>query len=327
MLTDYFHKNFYPDLSIEEVEAALNKDDDTYNKAVEFVQQNHYGDVSVDEIKTKVGGRQPIVVYNPNDSRLRAFNDSNALYNRTRRQIGNYGNSPSNTDLYVKSGIDPREFSKPAYNFINQRPLNTSGRYDLNMNPNNSFPPPRVPQRILPIGGIGLVSDSMGGWVDIYKKPVQPYKYEKKPSYEEFLKTVNPDYLGDDYNLKEAYEKLPYSVTNAWAKDPEKNHLPDTFKLPNHSTFSNESIYYKEGMPAIRWEGDKAIPINQEPSFSPDIINTATPQTKTKLYQGYDFMQQTGLRPGDYTEEQIKEATDKKKKSRFFAEPDIPKKP
>jgi hypothetical protein len=38
------------------------------------------------------------------------------------------------------------------------------------------------------------------------------------------------------------------------------------------------------------------------------MVTTATPQANTKLYQGYDFMQQTGLRPGDYTESQVQEA-------------------
>ncbi|MDO9528023.1 MAG: hypothetical protein Q7J27_02565 [Syntrophales bacterium] len=40
-------------------------------------------------------------------------------------------------------------------------------------------------------------------------------------------------------------------------------HLPDTFKLPGHPTFSIESKYYKKGMPAGRWEGEKYIPINR----------------------------------------------------------------
>ena len=107
--------------------------------------------------------------------------------------------------------------------------------------------------------------------VPIYKKPTQPVKV--KPTYENYLKTVNPDYLGPDYNLEEAYKNLPYDMMQDWAKDPEKNHLPDTYKLPNHPTFSNESIYYKPGMKAGRWEGENYIPIPA------DTIETVMPNT------------------------------------------------
>ena len=50
--------------------------------------------------------------------------------------------------------------------------------------------------------------------------------------------------------------------------------------------------------------------IIQEQQFEPDMVqlNNTPNYDKTKLYQGYDFMQQTGLRPGDYTETQIQEA-------------------
>jgi len=41
-------------------------------------------------------------------------------------------------------------------------------------------------------------------------------------------------------------------------------HLPDTFKLPGHPTFSIQSKYYKPGMPSGKWEGDKYIPIDRD---------------------------------------------------------------
>jgi hypothetical protein len=105
-----------------------------------------------------------------------------------------------------------------------------------------------------------------------------------KPSYQEFLKTVNPDYLGPDYNLEEAYKNLPYNVTSAWAKNPEKNHLPDTYKLPNHPTFSNESIYYKPGMKAGRWEGENYIPIPTTPKQAVGRLETTQLPTDNPRY-------------------------------------------
>lgn len=72
-----------------------------------------------------------------------------------------------------------------------------------------------------------------------------------KPKYEDWIKTVNPDFISNDYNLKDAYNELPYNVTKAWANDPRKNHLPDTYKLPNHESFSNQSKYYDSYTPGV----------------------------------------------------------------------------
>lgn len=45
--------------------------------------------------------------------------------------------------------------------------------------------------------------------------------------------------------------------------DPVSGHFPDTYKLPGHPTFSVESQYYKPGMPAVKWEGERPIPYNE----------------------------------------------------------------
>mgnify|MGYP007012480998 CR=1 FL=1 len=66
---------------------------------------------------------------------------------------------------------------------------------------------------------------------------------KNKPSYGEWVKGVNPQFMGPDYNLRAAYEELPFETMEAWRKDPNTNHLPDTYKLPNHPTFSDESKY------------------------------------------------------------------------------------
>lgn len=74
---------------------------------------------------------------------------------------------------------------------------------------------------------------------------------QPKPKYKQWLKTVNPDFISNDYNLKDAYNELPYLVMQAWAKDPRNNHLPDTYKLPNHESFSNQSKYYDSYTPGV----------------------------------------------------------------------------
>ena len=44
---------------------------------------------------------------------------------------------------------------------------------------------------------------------------------------------------------------------------PEFGHFPDTYKLPGHPTFSEESIYAKPPLKWGRWKGDKFIPFGE----------------------------------------------------------------
>lgn len=62
-----------------------------------------------------------------------------------------------------------------------------------------------------------------------------------------------PDDSGVDYDLRGAFKaRLTPGADGHW---------PDTFKKPNHPTFSNESIYAKDAPEmAGRWEGKKYIP-------------------------------------------------------------------
>lgn len=68
--------------------------------------------------------------------------------------------------------------------------------------------------------------------------------------------------------IKEPFHKdQHYDLVSAFraglARNNKNMHFPDTFKLPGHQTFSIESIYYKKGMPAGRWEGEKYIPVDR----------------------------------------------------------------
>jgi hypothetical protein len=61
-----------------------------------------------------------------------------------------------------------------------------------------------------------------------------------------------------DYDLRGAYK------AGLLDNVEEGMHLPDTFKKPNHITFSKESKYYEDGMWAGEWteDGDFMIPLN-----------------------------------------------------------------
>lgn len=75
----------------------------------------------------------------------------------------------------------------------------------------------------------------------------------------------------------------------------ETAHLPDTYKLPGHPTFSNESMYYKPGMQAVRWVGDNPVPIETPiealagttRQISPEFIGDPNPFGLDKYVSDY----------------------------------------
>lgn len=56
---------------------------------------------------------------------------------------------------------------------------------------------------------------------------------EVKPSFEEWIKNVSPDFQSDNYDLRAAYEKYPFEELETWRKDPKNNHLGSVVKLDN----------------------------------------------------------------------------------------------
>lgn len=82
--------------------------------------------------------------------------------------------------------------------------------------------------------------------------------------FNEYYKTV-PEYKNDtsNYNLREYYNQNPQGAAN-FAKNIDA-HAPDSFKLPNHPTFSDESIYYNPKVnqdSAGHWLDNTYIPFN-----------------------------------------------------------------
>jgi hypothetical protein len=71
--------------------------------------------------------------------------------------------------------------------------------------------------------------------------------------FKKWKKKYAPNDSGADYDLRGAFK-------SGLKPDPETGHWPDTFKKPNHPTFSVESIYAKDrpGL-AGRWEGETYI--------------------------------------------------------------------
>ena len=91
---------------------------------------------------------------------------------------------------------------------------------------------------------------------------------EEMPKFLEWLKINNDK---DPFHPDQHYDYVGAFRAGINRTDQEgnqapfpKGHFPDTFKLPGHPTFSIESKYYKEGMPAGIWDGETYIPINKE---------------------------------------------------------------
>ncbi len=70
--------------------------------------------------------------------------------------------------------------------------------------------------------------------------------------FQEWKKVYAPRDSGQDYDLRGAFQA-------GIKPDPKTGHWPDTFKLPNHPTFSDESKYAKYGNPG-HWNGDTFVP-------------------------------------------------------------------
>lgn len=77
------------------------------------------------------------------------------------------------------------------------------------------------------------------------------------PSFEDWYKTVPKDYNDTTrYNLRRAYELVPFKKLERWRKNPEKNHLNSVYKnengdyeflkLPGHSTLNLELDWYNK---------------------------------------------------------------------------------
>lgn len=110
----------------------------------------------------------------------------------------------------------------------------------------------------------GLRGKLIGGW-----EPNLPFETVLSPQQEEEFqrwKTIYaPNDSGEDYDLRGAFK--------AGLKPDTNGHWPDTFKKPNHPTFSNESIYSKiVPEKAGHWEKNKYIPPSKIEPNEPNSV-------------------------------------------------------
>lgn len=84
-----------------------------------------------------------------------------------------------------------------------------------------------------------------------YDTPLSP---AEESAFQKWKQKWAPDDTGEDYDLRGAFK-------SGFKPDPKTGHWPDTYKKPNHPTFSDQSIYAKDRPDlAGRWEGETYIP-------------------------------------------------------------------
>lgn len=77
---------------------------------------------------------------------------------------------------------------------------------------------------------------------------------DEESKFQQWKKVNAPKDSGADYDLRGAYKEGARA-------DPKNGHWPDTFKKPNHPTFSNQSKYAKDAPDkAGSWNGDTYVP-------------------------------------------------------------------
>lgn len=149
--------------------------------------------------------------------------------NMTRGADGYF--APASLDT-VPAMLRPGEFvmTPEATRAMGANNLNQANRYYSGYNPLQHF------------ATGGLV-------VDPYETKLTP---EEERAFQVWKARYAPHDSGDDYDLRGAFKA-------GLRPDPKTGHWPDTFKKPNHPTFSDQSIYAKFGKPG-HWIGETYIP-------------------------------------------------------------------
>lgn len=135
-----------------------------------------------------------------------------------------------------------------------------------------------------PIDLIGI--DNLGNRKKMKAGRKNPYKFDGnvvreipmqaggKLSFNPFLASKDTTFQNwYKINTPEGRNNIPFSQSldydyysyfrNGDYRNYRGGHFPDTYKMPNHTTFSNESIYSVPENPGGHWQGEKFIPSKQ----------------------------------------------------------------
>ena len=242
--------------------------------------------------------RSPIKVTDPNDKRLKAFNDSNELY----KYSNNYRN------VLLKNSISPIKNEIILKDTETLDKIHKNIPYSKTMN-----------DKIKPIAyyDIGVGNNKQYNESALYKKPVQPYELVKKkptPKPTQDYWNTDKDVLAFRKTFKEKYGEEPSRDPKIAKYDYDKAykagvkpvmdstdglyHWDSRFKHDDHPNLVVNGTNTKTGKPV------------EQPKVE---VSKPKYTSEKKQYQGSDFTLQTGLRPGLYHPEEIEEVKKQKK--------------
>lgn len=112
-------------------------------------------------------------------------------------------------------------------------------------------------QSTMPLEASGKLTDALKSYGSTqtpgkqYETKLSP---EAEPKFQEWKAQNAPKDSGEDYDLRGAFAA-------GVGPDPATGHWPDTWKKPNHPTFSDQSMYAKDA-PGLAgtWDGDTYVP-------------------------------------------------------------------
>jgi hypothetical protein len=108
-----------------------------------------------------------------------------------------------------------------------------------------------------------------------YDTPIPLYL---QPHYKKWLKQIGQD----PGNASKDYDMQGYWLNGGYKETGHQGHFPDTWKKPNHPTFSNESIYSGKVIPYNQTygQGGQWGEENGRDTFTPSQLNLQNMQLK-----------------------------------------------
>jgi hypothetical protein len=322
-LVDYFHQNHYPDLTVGEVADRLYSSPEVFDQAIAHVQQKHYPDIPPEKIK-------PLFVNNPNDPRLKAYNDSLNLYNWSVSKTKDMYNAK---DFFSHLDNGDKKSTlrySPFVDNVSDRPKSFWDLESINGYrpvPEKTFTKIYNPNLMYENGG---KSDDNILQSQIYTKPVQPVIYQKpQTNFEKRIQNPAQTIENKD-GTSSTHKMMSFEADGKYYAAPTivqingkllelkpeeaidyamKNGEFKEFKTEKEAQQYAEGGY-KKGTPLENFKkkdepkknvylekivSEPILPIKKEP-ISKEVKD---------FYQGRQFMIETGLRPDYYTRAQI----------------------